>query len=43
MIGNARTPIMKRYRAGEKDVPIHEGIHLSINAIAIALRNWVTS
>ena len=31
--------LLKRYRAGEKDVRIHEGIHLSINAIATALRN----
>ncbi len=31
--------LLKRYRAGDKDVRIHEGIHLSINAIATALRN----
>lgn len=31
--------LLKRYRAGEKDVRIHEAIHLSINAIATALRN----
>jgi phosphoenolpyruvate carboxylase len=31
--------LLKRYRAGEKDVRVHEGIHLSINAIATALRN----
>ena len=31
--------LLKRYRIGEKDVRIHEGIHLSINAIATALRN----
>jgi phosphoenolpyruvate carboxylase len=31
--------LLERYRAGEKDVRIHEGIHLSINAIATALRN----
>ena len=31
--------LLKRHRAGEKDVRIHEGIHLSINAIATALRN----
>lgn len=31
--------LLKRYRAGENDVRIHEGIHLSINAIATALRN----
>ena len=31
--------LLKRSRAGEKDVRIHEGIHLSINAIATALRN----
>jgi len=32
-------PILKRYRGGEKDPRIPEGIHLSINAIATALRN----
>jgi phosphoenolpyruvate carboxylase len=31
--------LLKRHRAGEKDPQIHEGIHLSINAIATALRN----
>ena len=31
--------LLKRHRAGEKDARIHEGIHLSINAIATALRN----
>jgi phosphoenolpyruvate carboxylase len=31
--------LLKRCRAGEKDARIHEGIHLSINAIATALRN----
>ena len=31
--------LLRRYRAGEKDVRIQEGIHLSINAIATALRN----
>jgi phosphoenolpyruvate carboxylase len=31
--------LLKRHRAGEKDPRIHEGIHLSINAIATALRN----
>lgn len=31
--------LLKRYRAGEKDPRIAEGIQLSINAIATALRN----
>jgi phosphoenolpyruvate carboxylase len=31
--------LLKRSRSGEKDERIHEGIHLSINAIATALRN----
>jgi len=31
--------LLKRYRGGEKDPRIPEGIHLSINAIATALRN----
>jgi len=31
--------LLKRYRAGENDTRVHEGIHLSINAIATALRN----
>jgi phosphoenolpyruvate carboxylase len=31
--------LLKRYRAGEDDPRIHEGIQLSINAIATALRN----
>lgn len=31
--------LIKRYRAGEDDPRIHEGIQLSINAIATALRN----
>jgi phosphoenolpyruvate carboxylase len=31
--------LLKRYRGGEDDVRVREGIHLSINAIATALRN----
>ena len=31
--------LLKRHRSGETDPRIHEGIHLSINAIATALRN----
>jgi phosphoenolpyruvate carboxylase len=31
--------LMKRHRAGEEDARINEGILLSINAIATALRN----
>ena len=31
--------LLKRYRAGEKDPRVREGIQLSINAIATALRN----
>jgi phosphoenolpyruvate carboxylase len=31
--------LLKRHRAGENDARVHEGIHLSINAIATALRN----
>jgi phosphoenolpyruvate carboxylase len=31
--------LLKRYRAGETDARVGEGIHLSINAIATALRN----
>ena len=31
--------MLKRHRAGEKDARVREGIHLSINAIATALRN----
>ncbi len=31
--------LLKRYRAGEDDARVKEGIHLSINAVATALRN----
>jgi phosphoenolpyruvate carboxylase len=31
--------LLKRHRAGERDPRIREGIHLSINAVATALRN----
>ncbi len=31
--------LLRRHRAGEKDPRIREGIHLSINAVATALRN----
>jgi len=31
--------LLKRHRSGEKDPRVREGIHLSINAIATALRN----
>jgi len=31
--------LLKRHRAGETDPRVREGIHLSINAIATALRN----
>jgi phosphoenolpyruvate carboxylase len=31
--------LLKRHRAGERDPRVREGIHLSINAIATALRN----
>ncbi len=31
--------LLKRHRAGERDERVREGIHLSINAIATALRN----
>jgi phosphoenolpyruvate carboxylase len=31
--------LLKRYRAGEEDPRVVEGIQLSINAIATALRN----
>jgi phosphoenolpyruvate carboxylase len=31
--------LLKRHRAGEHDPRVHEGIQLSINAIATALRN----
>ncbi len=31
--------LLKRYRAGETDERIAEGIQLSINAVATALRN----
>jgi phosphoenolpyruvate carboxylase len=31
--------LLKRHRSGEKDPRIREGIHLSINAVATALRN----
>jgi phosphoenolpyruvate carboxylase len=31
--------LLKRHRAGEKDVRVREGIQLSINAVATALRN----
>jgi phosphoenolpyruvate carboxylase len=31
--------LLKRHRAGENDPRVREGIHLSINAIATALRN----
>jgi len=31
--------LLKRHRAGENDARVREGIHLSINAVATALRN----
>jgi phosphoenolpyruvate carboxylase len=31
--------LLKRHRGGEKDPRVREGIQLSINAIATALRN----
>ncbi len=31
--------LLKRHRAGETDVRVREGIQLSINAVATALRN----
>lgn len=31
--------LLRRYRAGETDARVQEGIHLSINAVATALRN----
>jgi phosphoenolpyruvate carboxylase len=31
--------LLRRYRAGETDARVHEGIHLSINGVATALRN----
>jgi phosphoenolpyruvate carboxylase len=31
--------LLKRYRGGEKDGRVREGIQLSINAVATALRN----
>jgi phosphoenolpyruvate carboxylase len=31
--------LLKRHRAGERDTRVREGIQLSINAIATALRN----
>ena len=31
--------LLKRHRAGEKDPRIREGLQLSINAVATALRN----
>jgi phosphoenolpyruvate carboxylase len=31
--------LLKRHRAGESDPGVREGIQLSINAIATALRN----
>jgi len=31
--------LLKRHRAGETDMRVREGIHLSINAVATALRN----
>jgi phosphoenolpyruvate carboxylase len=31
--------LLKRHRAGEHDPRVREGLHLSINAIATALRN----
>jgi phosphoenolpyruvate carboxylase len=31
--------LLKRHRAGDTDARVREGIHLSINAVATALRN----
>jgi phosphoenolpyruvate carboxylase len=31
--------LLRRYRAGETDERVQEGIHLTINAVATALRN----
>jgi phosphoenolpyruvate carboxylase len=31
--------LLKRHRAGDQDPRVAEGIHLSINAVATALRN----
>ncbi|MFL6735274.1 MAG: phosphoenolpyruvate carboxylase, partial [Sphingomicrobium sp.] len=38
-LNRLQVELLKRHRAGEKDPRIQEGIHLSINAIATALRN----
>jgi phosphoenolpyruvate carboxylase len=38
-LNRLQVELLKRHRAGEDDPRIREGIHLSINAIATALRN----
>jgi phosphoenolpyruvate carboxylase len=38
-LNRLQVELLKRHRAGEADPRIREGIHLSINAIATALRN----
>ncbi|PTD22014.1 phosphoenolpyruvate carboxylase [Sphingomonas fennica] len=38
-LNHLQIELLKRHRAGEDDPRIHEGIQLSINAIATALRN----
>jgi phosphoenolpyruvate carboxylase len=38
-LNRLQVELLKRHRAGEEDARIREGIHLSINAIATALRN----
>jgi phosphoenolpyruvate carboxylase len=38
-LNRLQVELLKRHRAGENDPRIREGIHLSINAIATALRN----
>ena len=39
MLFRSQIELIKRHRAGEADERISEGIQLSINAIATALRN----
>jgi len=38
-LNHLQVELLRRYRAGETDPRVREGIHLSINAVATALRN----
>ena len=38
-LNHLQVELLRRFRSGETDQKVRDGIHLSINAIATALRN----